>query len=411
MKVTSRIPMKRFPSFFLGFVLAAAVAHAEQLVITVTHDLAIARPAETIAVPWAEVAKALPGVYLQKIAVKDAAGRVLPYQVTNVAPEAKDPHNLGAAYGELLFQHDFAAGEKSAAFTVEKTTEVAPVFPTKVFARYVPERLDDFAWENDKVAHRTYGPALAEPANGSGKEVLLTSGLDVWCKRVGYPVVDRWYNKGHDHYHHDEGEGMDMYQVGPSRGCGGTGVWDGKTLYAGRNYKTWKVIANGPIRAIFELTYETWDAAGVFVAETKRFTVDAGHNLDRIDSTFIVYGAKEITVAVGLNKKPADKGQDEKISTTPTAADGSLTQWIVQKTNGDLGTAILLPTAAFAGFAEDASNQLALAKVAAGGTLTYYAGAGWSKAGDFTGERAWTDYVAACAQRARAPVQVKLSVQ
>ena len=33
----------------------------------------------------------------------------------------------------------------------------------------------------------------------AGKEVLVTSGLDVWCKRVSYPIVDRWYNKGHDH--------------------------------------------------------------------------------------------------------------------------------------------------------------------------------------------------------------------
>ncbi len=403
--------MKRL-LLLLGFCTAAAGLSAETLTITVTHDLAIARPAETIAVPWADVAKALPGVYLQKIAVKDAAGHVLPYQVTNVAPEAKDPQNKGVAYGELLFQHDFAAGEKSATFTVEKTEEVAPVFPTKAFARYVPERLDDFAWENDKVAHRTYGPALALPdLPKTGKEVLVTSGLDVWCKRVSYPIVDRWYNKGHDHYHHDEGEGMDMYQVGPSRGCGGTGVWDGKTLYVARNYKTWKVIANGPIRAIFELTYETWDAKGVFVTETKRFTVDAGHNLDRIDSTFTFNGAKEVTIGIGLNKKPADKGQDEKIATTPLAADGSLAQWIVQKTNGELGTAIIVSTPAFAGFAEDDSNQLALAKVAAGGTLTYYAGAGWSKAGDFTSEQAWADYVAACVQRARAPVQVKLSVQ
>ena len=404
--------MKRISLFFLGLALTAAGAAAETLTVTVTHDLAVARPAETIAVPWAEVAKALPGAFLQKIAVKDAAGHVLPYQVTNVAPEAKDPHNLGVAYGELLFQHDFAAGEKSATFTVEKTEEVAPVFPTKAFARYVPERLDDFAWENDKIAHRTYGPALALPdLPKTGKEVLVTSGLDVWCKRVSYPIVDRWYNKGHDHYHHDEGEGMDMYQVGPSRGCGGTGVWDGKALAVARNYKTWKVIANGPIRAIFELTYETWDARGVFVAETKRFTVDAGHNLDRIDSTFTVSGAKEITVGVGLNKKPADKGQDETIATAPVAADGSLAQWIVQKTNGQIGTAIILPTAAFAGFAEDDSNQLALAKVAAGGTLTYYAGAGWSKAGEFTSAQAWSDYVAGCAARARAPVAVKLSVQ
>jgi pectinesterase len=119
---------------------------APQALITVTHDLALARPAETIAVPWTEVARVLPGALLQKLAVKDAAGRLLPYQVTNIAPEAKDPQGVGIAYGELLFQHDFAAGEKSATFTLEQTETVAPVFPTKVFARFVPERLDDFAW-------------------------------------------------------------------------------------------------------------------------------------------------------------------------------------------------------------------------------------------------------------------------
>ena len=400
--------MKRPLFLLLGVLLTgAAVAAPPALTVTVTHDLAFARPAETITVPWADVARALPGALLQKIAVKDAAGRVLPYQVTNVAPQAKDPEGKGVAYGELIFQHDFAAGEKSAKFTIERTESVAPVFPTKTFARYIPERLDDFAWENDKVGHRTYGPALAEPVSDTPKEVLITSGLDVWCKRVSYPIVDRWYNKGHDHYHHDEGEGMDMYQVGISRGCGGTGIWDGKTLYTSRNYKTWKIITNGPIRTIFELTYETWNANGVYVAETKRFTVDAGHNLDRIDSTFTVAGAKEITVAVGLNKKPADRNQDEKIITTPVAADGSLTQWVEQKTNGLLGTAIILPGSS--GFAEDDRNQLALAKVAAGGTLTYYAGAGWSKAGEFTSAESWNAYVAACAARAKSPVRVTLT--
>lgn len=33
-------------------------------------------------------------------------------------------------------------------------------FPTKVYGRYVPERKDDFAWGNDKIAFRMYGKAL-----------------------------------------------------------------------------------------------------------------------------------------------------------------------------------------------------------------------------------------------------------
>jgi pectinesterase len=400
-------PWRLLPCLFAS---ALAGAAADRVTVTVTHNLDAARPAETITVPWTDVARALPSVYLQHIAVRDAAGTSLPYQVTNIAPEAKDPQNKGLAYGELIFQHDFAAGEKSAVFTIEKIEAVAPVFPSKVFARFVPERLDDFAWENDKVAHRTYGPALAAAAEpGSGKEVLVTSGLDVWCKRVSYPVVDRWYNKGHDHYHKDEGEGMDMYQVGGSRGCGGTGVWDGARLYVGRNYKTWKVIANGPIRAIFELTYDTWDTAGGIVAETKRFTVDAGQNLDQIDSTFIACtGPKEITVAIGVNKNSGDKGQDAKAGLTRNQADGWFTQWEVEKTNGALGEAVIVP-AGLQGFAEDAANQLVVAQAVSGSPLRYYVGAGWSKAGEFTTQESWNAYVAAFAARLKSPLRITLT--
>jgi len=393
-------------------ILAAALSSAlsayaaDKLAVTVQHDLAIARPSETITIPWSDVNAALPGALIQKIAVKDAKGNVLPYQVTNVAPLAKDPKGVGAAYGELIFQHSFAAGEKSAGFTVEMINTVAPVFPVKAFARYVPERLDDFGWENDKIAHRTYGPALAAPSpEGVKKEVLVTSGLDLWFKRVPYPIVDRWYNKGHDHYHKDEGEGMDMYNVGKSRGAGGTGVWDGKQLYTGVNYANWKVLANGPVRAIVELHYAGWDAAGKQVSEIKRFTVDAGHQLDRIDSTFTYDGNEPITVAVGLNKNPSDKNQDPKIA---VKREGKvLLQWVEQKSNDAFGTAVVIPDAE--GFVQDDLNELILAKATSGKPLRYYVGGAWSRAGEITSLAQWQKYTQDVAARAGNPVRVTLA--
>jgi pectinesterase len=386
---------------------AAGSVHAtERLTITASHELAQARPSETITVPWAEVNRVLPGALLQQITVLDASGKVLPYQVTNVLPEAKDPEGKGIAYGELIFQHDFAAGERSATFTVEKSGMLSAPFPSRVFARYVPERLDDFAWENDKVAHRTYGPALGAPAApGSDKEVLVTSGLDIWFKRVGYPIVDRWYNKGHDHYHHDEGEGMDMYNVGRSRGAGGIGIWDGKALYTGRNYANWKVLANGPIRAIFELSYDSWDAAGTKVSEVKRFTVDAGHYFDQIDSTFTFSGTPQLTAALGLNKNPTDKGQSPVVA--PARAAGSLSQWVEQKSNGAFGVAIILPSAS--GYAEDSLNDLITAPVASGKPLRYYVGAAWSRGSPYSSKAAWDQFIAAETARVRSPLKINLS--
>ncbi len=399
--------------------LAAALAcsqlpAAEKLVVTVTHTLPAARPSETITVPWTELSRSLPGALLQHLVVRDPAGHSLPYQVTNVAPRAKDPQNLGVAYGELIFQHDFAAGEKSAAFTVERLEEVAPVYPAKTYGRHVPERLDDFAWENDKVAHRIYGPALAAPdVPPTGKEVLVTSGIDVWCKRVSYPIVDRWYNKGHDHYHKDEGEGMDMFSVGPSRGCGGTGIWDGHSLAVAGNYSTWKILANGPVRTIFEVSYDAWDASGLKVSETKRFTVDAGHNLDQIDSTFTVLAGQnpELRIGIGLTKKSTDKKLQPEPTLVTKNSEGALSLWVEEKTNGSLGTAVIVPGDSFAGFAEDELNQLVLAKAASGKPLRYYAGAAWSRAGDFTTRKAWDDYVAGWALRLRNPIKVSCAAQ
>jgi hypothetical protein len=413
MKTATTIPATLRPAVAACAVFAmlggaAPQALAAKMQITVTHTLKQARPAETMAVPWSEVNRLLPGALLQRIAVRDARGNVLPYQVTNVAPQAKDPGNQGIAYGELLFQHDFAEGESSAVFTVETTDTVAPPFPAKVSARYVPERLDDFAWENDKVAHRTYGPALGAPAApGSGKEVLVTSGLDIWFKKVSYPIVDRWYNKGHDHYHHDEGEGMDMYNVGKTRGAGGSGVWDGKTLYTSRNYAAWKVIANGPLRAIFELRYDAWDAGGVQVSEVKRFTVDAGRYFDQVDSTFAFTGPTQLNVALGLNKTPADKGQEPVITAMAEPSGPYIAQWVTQKSNGAFGTAVIVP--ASSGFAEDALNQLIVAPVTSGQPLRYYTGAAWDRASPYRTQEDWRKLFTLEAARLRSPVTVKVA--
>ena len=161
------------------------------------------------------------------------------------------------------------------------------------------------------------------------------------------------------------------------------------------------------MRAIFELRYDGWDAAGTSVSEVKRFTVDAGHQLDQIDSTFEFTGPASLLVAVGLNKTPADKGQDAKIAVTQERTDGTLLQWVQQATKGNFGTAVVLPSAS--GFAEDALNNLVLAKVEPGKPLRYWVGAAWDRAGKITSADAWRTYVKAEAERLRHPVRVKWS--
>ena len=263
---------------FLAFPLAGAAASFS---VKVTHDYAGARPAESVVLAFAEVRARLPDVLLDHVVVRDSrTGELIPAQVTNFNPDDR-----AALYDDLVWQHDFAADEKEASFTVETTADPVAPWPARVSARYVPERLDDFGFESDRIAYRIYGPGLDTPA--AGKSRMIGSGVDVWAKRVRYPIIDRWYLKGHDAYHTDTGEGLDFYSAGSGRGAGGTGVWRDGVLHTSHNWGAWRVLANGPIRAVFELTYAPWDAGeGIMVSETKRFTIDAGRNLHRVESTY-----------------------------------------------------------------------------------------------------------------------------
>jgi len=393
---------------------AAAAPAADRITVTVANDLAAARPAETIVIPFAAVQARLRGVVFDQVLVRDGAGRIVPAQITAF----HHAHQGLPRYDDLVLQHDFAAGERVATFTVEASPRPVPPFPARVYVRYIPERYDDVAWENDRIAHRIYGPGLELPA--AGKDQQTSSGIDVWSKRVTYSIVDHWYHKGHDGLHTDTGEGLDMYDVNTYRGCGGTGIWDGQELHVSRNWRTERVCANGPVRAVFELGYEPWDAGpvgsmgnGVMVSETKRFTVDAGHNLDEIDSTFTFQGSRhsgvaELTVAIGLTTHA------DKAVLTPAAdpAGGWMSLWEQYRDPGDgnLGTGIVLaPGTRFAGFQATAHDRLILVKVKSGETVRYLAGAGWNHSGDFSSPADWTAYLVAWSRRLASPVRITLS--
>ena len=92
----------------------------------------------------------------------------------------------------------------------------------RAYGRFVRERRDDFAWENDLVAHRMYGAALETWA----QEPLTSSAVDVWVKKTNRLVINDWYMT--DDYHRDTGEGADLYSAGRTRGCGGNAVWVGR---------------------------------------------------------------------------------------------------------------------------------------------------------------------------------------
>jgi rhamnogalacturonyl hydrolase YesR len=323
---------------------------------------------------------------------------------------------------KLVFQVDLAPGETRTFYVVDAEALAAvPPAIVKTFARYVPERYDDFAWESDRIAHRAYGLALIPV------EHTISSAPDVWIKKDRRLIVDVMYATGH--YHDDNGEFMDDYRVGHSRGCGGLGIWDGGKLYTSSNYRNWKVITTGPIRSEFELTYDAWDAGqGRMVSETKRYSIDAGSWFTKAQSTFASADGSPLTIGVGLAERACPTNREEFVA--QDEAEGWMSYWQPEdKPKGIIGDAIVLPRGAVQAFTNDEPNlpeaklhamvpqpthegypairnRLAIAQAEVGKPFEYYFGACWDRSGDFTNHVQWEAYVKRFAERRDAPLRV-----
>lgn len=244
--------------------------------------------------------------------------------------------------------------------------------------KFVPQRADDIAWENDRIAFRIYGPAL-EKKNPTG------SGIDVWVKSVAYPVIEKWYK--HGHYHEDSGEGLDFYGVGQSRGCGGLGIWNGKSLAVSGHWQSYQIQESGGERSVFVIRYAPWKILdGREVSEERTFTLERGSNLNRLTSVF-TSDLPELVVGIGIAKNRGGQLHQDK-------ENGIMAFWPPDNPkHGRIGQAVLVPPQSLVGFAEDKLNYLLLVRVQPGIPFTYYAGACWDRRPEFSGFDAWKAYL------------------
>lgn len=376
-------------SAWLTLASLPVICQAGPLTITATNSLPVSRTSATIEIPAKDLA-ALGAAKLDFVHIRDAQGVELVCQAIDLDGDAL------RAFDAVLFQADFAAGEtKTFTATVGKK-QVFAKEQYRAFGRFVRERFDDFAWENDRIAHRTYGKAL-ETWQG---EPLTSSTIDIWSKRTPHLVINDWYLT--DDYHADHGDGADFYAAGASRGCGGSGIWADGKLWVSKNFTASNVLANGPVRVLFELEYQPFAVGDQMVGETKRISLDAGQQFDRFESSY--RGATgPLTVAIGLRKTAGEKLAED-------TAQGWVTKWeTVSKNSGQQGLAIVVRPQDFQKRGEDPLNQLVLEKPSDTHRAVYWAGFCWDKAGQFTTPEAWEKHVAEFARELASPLEITVA--
>jgi hypothetical protein len=271
--------MKVYVLILLTF-FGLTACSSEELKITVSNPTAIDRVSEMVEIPVEKLEMQIPLRQGESYLVRNAKSEIVPSQPT--------------CDGKLIFQSGLKAGESSVFFISRGNRKE---FTPLVYCRFIGERKDDFAWENDRVAFRIYGAALI-PIDGP------SNGLDVWYKRTSKLIIDEWYKKdlaGKASYHDDHGEGLDDYKVGRTLGAGAMAPYVNDTLWLNENFVSYEILENGPLRLTFRLVYKNITVDGISFAESRTFSLDAGAQLTKVRQE---YGTdKPIPVAAGIIKR------------------------------------------------------------------------------------------------------------
>lgn len=304
---------------------------------------------------------------------------------------------------EFLFMAKVAAHKTSHYKIISDSSFAMPEKEVVAYSRFVPERTDDYAWENDKVAFRTYGPTGQKEALEGVAGSTLSSGIDIWLKRTNKSIINKWYAehvKNPGYYHTDHGEGYDPYHVGNSRGLGGLGVFENDSLYVSQNFVEYKTIASGPLKTIFELSYAPWDPYNV--KETKRISLALGSHFSKFEISIEAEdGIPNYATGITLHNNQGEYEIDKEegwIMHWERIDDAQVGEGIVMK------PAVIDSAFAYTSKFPDQSNLLVTTTPKS--PFTYYAGFAWEKSGDVSSKEDWIEIVKKQAKIIASPLKV-----
>ena len=268
-----------------------------------------------------------------------------------------DDVNGDGSWDELAFLCDLEAGENKK--LVFETSAAKPDFPIRTNIRFgrmakpfeevtgdIRMKTNDTkftapvyqmegpAWENDQIAFRNYYDAR--------------NGMDIFGKKSADMVLDSVGVNGRD-YHTLADWGMDILKVGNSLGAGAIAIGIGDSLYRvgpceeGR----YRLISEGPVRAILELTYRNVPAGERMYNITHHVSIYAGDRFYR-SKVWVsnLQGDEElVTGIVNLHEVPAETFDEGAIKVMASLGN--------QGFNGEvLGMGVLLSARQFKRFWE-----------------------------------------------------------
>lgn len=369
-------------ALILMLLVTCTLVWAQKATITIANRSAHVRE-EVVSIAWSQIKSAYPNIDTASFKVLNSVTKLeYPFQLEyRGQPQVQ---NL------LVYVTVPAGGSVNMQLVNGKSQPVA----ARTFCRFVPERKDDFAWENNRIAHRVYGKALEQtPAE-------MAYGIDVWVKRTDSLIINKRYIRGN--YHVDAGDGLDYYHVGLTLGAGGIAPFVNDTIRYAGTFNTWKILDNGPLRSIFQLGYDEWRAGGKKVRMTKTVSIDAGSQFTRTEVHFTTGDSEPLPVVTGIIKRKESGAMlmDEQ--------EGLLAYWEPQHgRDGTTGVACIME-ASVNTMKVDGTHLLAHAVATPQQPFVYYHGAAWDKGGEIRSAADWFAHAQAFRANLRQPLAVSI---
>ena len=255
--------------------LASPAGHARDrirvLKVALTNPRSRPSPAEDVVIRIAELKRVAPDLEPQSLIVTTTdtatlaadraqlATRELPSQVDDVDGDGR--------LDELCFQLPLGAHE-TRIVTVAYGDQAAimrlkSAYTVRAHAAF-REHYEGLGWESELTAWRIYFDAR--------------SAIDLFGKRRNTLALSSFGQAEYD-YHRESPLGRDIYKVGNALGIGAVALYDhGKlTRLGSARERKWRVLANGPVRAIAQIDYGGLPSASAQpLSVSSTFTVWAG---------------------------------------------------------------------------------------------------------------------------------------
>ncbi len=359
---------------------ALAVPRIKVIKLSVTNPTTEARIAEKIIIRVPDLRRIAPDFKAAATIVTTSDATTIEEDTkeleTRELPSQADDLDGDGKVDELAFQIDLQP-KQTRIVTIaygdqEIIARLRSQYPKRTNARFTI-KFEGMGWESDTTAWRLYFDKR--------------NAIDLYGKRRPGLYLELFGSPEYD-YHEESPFGRDIYKIGNALGIGSVGALvDGKVVKVSEvRERSWRILADGPVRSVVELNYNGWKVGERSVDLTSRMTIWAGER--GFEHRISVQNGDGITLVTGLPRKPglheigSDRGTSFQILGTwghQVLKPGATATESLPDQN--LGLVLILPPASSGSKAPvDPDNHLALVELK-DGSAHWYVAAAWDQEG------------------------------